>query len=129
MLWVSPFGISFINIGMLKSIIPKSFKPIIIIIDARINVKYKFDTNTLPVNAQIIPIIEKTIAVPITKNSIWTKVLNGFSSEYPPTYPIIIGSIEREQGDTEAINPPKKDIKNSIIMLFWLVNKLLKSII
>ena len=36
-------------------------------------------------------------------------VLNGVSLEYPPTYPIIKGNMASEQGDIEAIIPPKKD--------------------
>ena len=72
------------------------------------------DINTLPVNAQNIPIVVKTIEVPNTKNSIWINVFNGLSLEYPPTYPIIMGSIAREQGDTDAIRPPKNDNPKSI---------------
>ena len=40
------------------------------------------DMKTFPVIAQIIPIIENTIAVPKTKNSNCTNVLIGFSLEY-----------------------------------------------
>lgn len=104
-------GIAFIIEGISKSRNPNSFNPIISSSDAIIKVKYppKAEAKTLPVIAQIIPIIEKTIAVPKIKQSICKKVLNGVSSEHPPTYPIISGSIAIEQGDTDAKTPPIKD--------------------
>ena len=48
----------------------------------------------------------------MTKNIICTKVLAGLSSPYPPTYPTIKGSIESEQGETDAIIPPIKEAIN-----------------
>lgn len=63
-----------------------NFKPIIINIDAIIKVKYVpvVEIKIFPVTAQIIPIIEKTMAEPNTKSSIWIKVFKGDSFEYPP---------------------------------------------
>ena len=49
-----------------------------------ISAKYGFPTNILPVNAQIPPIIEKTIPVPNTNIIICNKVRIGFASENPP---------------------------------------------
>lgn len=108
------FGICFIITGMSKSKIPISFKPIINISEAKIIPKYPPAnvTKTFPVSAQITPITEKTTAVPSTKNNICTKVLAGEFLEYPPTYPIIKGSIDNEQGETDAIKPPRNDIAN-----------------
>ena len=105
--------------GMSNSNSPIILSPITRRSDAIINVKYppRAEANTRPVIAQITPIMEKTIAVPNIKKQSCTKVLNGLSFEYPPTYPIISGSIASEQGDIEAINPPAKDaanIKNQI---------------
>ena len=80
-------GISFITTGSSKSSTPSNFNPITRIIPAKIMPKYPpaNDTKTFPVIAQIMPIAEKTIAVPNTKNNICTNVLKGFASEYPPT--------------------------------------------
>ena len=36
-------------------------------------------------------------------------VLKGVSLEYPPTYPIIKGSIANEHGEIEASTPPAND--------------------
>lgn len=107
-------GMVLIIIGKSKSKIPVIFKPITINNDAIISVKYppKADAKTLPVTAQIIPITENTIAVPNIKKQSWMNVLRGVSLEYPPTYPIISGSIASEQGEIEAIKPPANDAKN-----------------
>ena len=83
MLVPSFFGISLIITGSSKSNTPISFKPITIMIPARNIPKYPpaNEIKTLPVIAQIIPIIENTIAVPNTKNNNCTNVLSGFSLE------------------------------------------------
>ena len=101
-------GIALIIVGISKSRNPKSFKPIINNKDAIIRVKYapKADAKTVPVTAQIIPIIVKTIAVPSIKQHNCKNVTNGVSFEYPPTYPTIKGSIAREHGEIEASTPP-----------------------
>lgn len=80
-------GIDLIIVGVSKSNISKSFNPITNNNDAINNVKYapKAVANTLPVNAQIIPIIVNTIAVPSIKQHSCKKVLYGVSFEYPPT--------------------------------------------
>lgn len=109
-------GISLIKTGNSKSRKPTSFKPIIIKTDATISAKNGDVTKTLPVIAQIMPIPEKTIAVPSTKNNICISVVEVFSFEYPPTYPIIKGNIEREQGETDAIKPPTKETMNNSII-------------
>ncbi len=113
--WLVFCGIAFINVGVSNSNISRSFKPITKSNDAIISVKYppNDDENTLPVNAQAIPISVNTIAVPKMKQHNCKNVLNGVSLEYPPTYPIINGNIAREQGDIEAIIPPTKDAINN----------------
>mgnify|MGYP003303238492 CR=1 FL=1 len=78
------WGISLIKTGSSKSITSRIFNPIIKIIEAIISAKYGFPTNILPVIAQIPPIIEKTIPVPITKIIICNRVRIGFASENPP---------------------------------------------
>jgi len=80
-------GIAFIIVGISKSSSPKSFKPKTRSKDAIMSVKYppRADAKTLPVTAQIIPIIENTIAVPRIKQQSWRKVTKGVSLEYPPT--------------------------------------------
>lgn len=76
-------GMALIIIGISKSSKPVIFSPITNNKDAMISVKYppRADANTLPVIAQIIPIIEKTIAVPIMKKHSCMKVLSGVSFE------------------------------------------------
>lgn len=103
--------------GILKSITPTIFKPIIKITEAITSAKYGLPTNILPVNAQITPMTEKTKPVPITKNIICTSVFIGFSSEHPPTYPIINGNIDNEHGEIDEIKPPKKEAPNNIYIL------------
>lgn len=105
--------------GILSSKIPITFRPITINSDAKNNIKYAgaTETKTLPVIAQIIPIIAKTMEEPNTKNSICISVLIGVFFEYPPTYPIIIGNIASEQGDIDATKPPKNDTRRSIIWI------------
>lgn len=112
--WPLDVGICFTNTGILKSKIPRIFSPIIISNDAIINRKYAGakDTKTFPVTAQIIPIVAKTSDIPTTKKNIWRQILDGFSLEYPPTYPIIIGSIDKEHGEIDANNPPPKHKSN-----------------
>ena len=107
-------GMDLIIMGISKSRIPVILKPITSKSDAIISVKYppKTEAKTLPVIAQIIPIIVNTTAVPKMKLLSWINVLNGVSFEQPPTYPIIKGSMAREQGDIDAITPPKKEDKN-----------------
>lgn len=109
-------GISFISTGKLKSSNPMMFKPITISKDANNKIKYvgAKETKTLPVTAQRTPIVAKTREDPKTKNTICNNVLSGVPSEYPPTYPIIIGSIAKEHGDTDAKSPPKKDTASII---------------
>ena len=63
----------------------------------------------MPDKAQTIPIKVNTIAVPKIKQQSCKKVLRGVSFEYPPIYPIIRGSIAREQGDIDAIIPPRNE--------------------
>jgi len=82
--------------------------------DATTSAKYGFPIKILPVIAQIAPITENTRPVPITKKIICISVFNGFSSEYPPIYPIINGSIESEHGDIDEISPPKNAAPNNI---------------
>ena len=62
-------GIALIITGISKSNKPVILSPITIKSDAIISVKYppSAEANTLPVTAQIIPIIENTIAVPHIK--------------------------------------------------------------
>lgn len=69
---------------------------------------------TLPVTAQITPIVAKTSEDPKTKNNICNNVLAGVPCEYPPTYPMIIGNIASEHGDTEAKRPPRNDTASII---------------
>ena len=104
-------GIALIIVGVSKSKKPKSFKPITRSNDAINRVKYPpmDDAKTLPVTAHATPIIVKTIAVPKIKQLNCKKVLNGVSLEYPPTYPIIKGSIASEQGEIDASTPPIND--------------------
>lgn len=73
-------GISLIRTGNSKSNTPVSFKPITRIIPAIKIPKYPpaKDMKTLPVTAQIIPIIEKTIAIPITNAIICNSVFGRF---------------------------------------------------
>ena len=108
-------GICLINTGKLKSKTPITFNHIMINKEAIINKKYvgATDTNARPVKAHIIPITENTIDVPKTKNNICISVFVGLSFEYPPTYPMIIGSIDREHGDIDAITPPANDNNNA----------------
>ena len=118
-------GISFIITGRSKSKIPTSFNPITSTRDARTSPKYPpaNDTKTFPVNAQIIPITENTIAVPNTKNNICKNVFPlDLSFEYPPIYPTIKGIIAREQGDIDATTPPKNDNQNNNGRLPFCVN-------
>lgn len=107
-------GIDLIITGISKYNIPVSLSPITRSKDAIINVKYppRVDANTLPVTAHIIPIIENTIAVPKMKKHSCANVLKGVSLEYPPTYPIIKGSIANEHGEIEASTPPANDAAN-----------------
>lgn len=107
-------GIALIITGISKSNKFVNFNPITKSNEAITRVKYapKAEAKTLPVTAQIIPIIVKTIAVPKIKKQSWTNVLNGVSLEYPPTYPTISGNIASEQGEIEARIPPKNDAKN-----------------
>ncbi|MCQ2789510.1 MAG: hypothetical protein MJ229_03920 [bacterium] len=111
-------GISFIKVGILISIIFSIFKPIVSIIEAIIRLKYagaKFE-KTFPVIAQIMPINPNTIALPRIKNNISINVFCGVDFEYPPTYPIINGKIDSEQGEIDATIPPSKEmLTNSII--------------
>ena len=82
-----PFG-NFLTIGeKLKSKIPIKFKPIIKIKEAKKSMKQfpPKDAKTLPVKAQIIPIIDKTKAKPKTKEDNCKNVLNLSLSPYPPT--------------------------------------------
>lgn len=58
--------------------------------------------------------VANTSDEPNTKNSICMKIFIGFSLEYPPIYPTIIGSMAREHGETEAKRPPKKDTASRI---------------
>ena len=62
-------GIALITTGISKSNSPVLLSPITIKSDAIISVQYppNAEANTLPVTAQIIPIIENTIAVPNIK--------------------------------------------------------------
>ena len=101
--------------GISKSRIPVILSPTTIKRDAITSVKYppKTDANTLPVIAQIIPIMLKTTAVPRIKQQSCKKVRYGVSLLHPPTYPIIRGSMASEQGDTEAITPPTKAVAKS----------------
>ena len=111
--------------GMSKSRIPTSFKPIIRTIEASTRPKYPpaNDTKTFPVKAQIIPIIENTIAVPSTKNNICKNVFPlDLSLEYPPIYPTIKGIIANEQGEIDATTPPKNDNQKSSTMFPLFVN-------
>ena len=107
-------GIAFIITGMSNSNKLVSFNPITSKSDAIISVKYppRVEANTLPVTAQIIPITENTIAVPSIKQKSCIKVLKGVSLEYPPTYPIISGSIASEHGEIDARTPPAKEAAN-----------------
>ena len=102
--------------GILKSSRPTIFSPMTINKEANNNIKYEGanETKTLPVTAQITPIVANTRDEPKTKNSICIKIFTGLLSEYPPTYPIIIGNIAKEQGDTDANSPPRKDIPSKI---------------
>lgn len=70
--------------------------------------------NTRPVIAHKIPTNENTTAVPSTNKIICKRTFNGLSLEYPPMYPIIIGSMDRVQGVIEASTPPKKEIISSV---------------
>ena len=99
----------FIITGISKSNISAIFKPITKRREAIITVKYppRADAKILPVIAQIIPISVKTTDVPKMKNNSCMAVLTGVSFEHPPTYPMISGSMDNEQGDTDAIIPPK----------------------
>lgn len=76
-------GIAFIIVGISKSKSPKSFNPRIRRIEDIISVKYppKTDAKTLPVIAQIIPIMENTIEVPRIKQHSCIKIFAGFSFE------------------------------------------------
>lgn len=107
-------GMALIIVGVSKSKIPISFKPITIKSEATISVKYApiAEAKTLPVMAHAMPIIEKTIAVPKIKQQSCKNVIKGVSLEYPPTYPMISGSIASEQGDNEARIPPAKETKS-----------------
>ena len=107
-------GKVFTKVGNSKSKTPNSFNPITISKDAMINVKYipNIGAKTLPVKAHITPIIVNTIAVPRIKEDSWINVRFGVFLEYPPTYPIINGSIAKEHGEIDATTPPKKDIKS-----------------
>ena len=104
----------FIITGISKSNIPVILSPITIKSDAITIVKYppKKDAKTLPVIAHITPMIVKTTAVPKIKKLSCINVLKGVSFEHPPTYPIISGSIAREQGEIEAIIPPANAVEN-----------------
>ena len=104
-------GIALIIVGVSNSRISRSFSPITNSKDAIATVKYPpiEDAKTFPVSAQAIPMSVKTIAVPSIKQQSCIKVLSGVSLEYPPTYPIIKGSIASEQGEMEAIMPPKNE--------------------
>jgi hypothetical protein len=120
------FGISLIIMGSSKSIKPRTFNPIIKIIEATIKAKYGFPIKILPVNAHNPPIKAKIMPEPITKIHIWSSVFKGFASEYPPMYPIIKGNIESEQGESDEIKPPKNDAPNSIKILVWLLNNVVR---
>ena len=104
-------GMALIIVGSSKSNRPNNFNPIINKIEAIMRVKYppNADAKTVPVRAQRIPIIENTIAVPRIKQQSCRKIIYGVFFEYPPTYPIISGSIAIEHGEIDASNPPTKD--------------------
>lgn len=109
-------GICLIITGILKSNTPTTFSPITNNNDASSKIKYTGakETKTFPVTAQIMPSVANTIDEPNTKNSICKNILAGFSLEYPPTYPTIIGSIANEHGDIEAKRPPRNETASII---------------
>ena len=113
--FVELVGIALIIVGVSKSNISSSFNPITRSNDAIKTVKYPpiADAKTFPVKAQAIPIRVKTIAVPKIKQHNCKNVLKGFSLEFPPTYPIMSGSIASEHGEIDAITPPANDANNN----------------
>ncbi len=105
-------GIFFIIVGNCISINPTRFKPIIIIVDANniIIIGDAIDVNALPVIEHRTPIMLNTSDNPSENEIIWINSFLLDSFEYPPTYPIIIGSIPKLQGDKEDKIPAKKAI-------------------
>ena len=117
-------GIALMIVGVSKSRNPNNFRPITSKSEPIKTVKYPpiAEAKTLPVRAQAIPIIVKTIAVPNIKQHNCKNVRNGVSFEYPPTYPIISGSIASEQGEIDAKTPPANDTASIIYQAVWLVS-------
>ena len=109
-------GIFLIMGEKLMSMTPNKLSPKIRIKEAKNSIKYAppNDEKTLPVTAQIIPIIVKTSPKPNTKKHNCINVFNLLLSEYPPTYPTIRGKTPKEQGEIDARTPPKNDIKRKI---------------